>query len=37
MIIGVFLNHILDALGVYLIIATTIKITRGHPVRRWFY
>jgi hypothetical protein len=35
---GVFLaNHVLDGLGLYLVITIAIKIARGYPIRRWFF
>jgi hypothetical protein len=37
MIVGVLLNHVLDALGIYAIVTTAIKIARGYPVSRWFF
>jgi hypothetical protein len=36
-IVGVLLNHILDAVGIYFIIITAVKIARGYPAKRWFF
>jgi hypothetical protein len=37
MFFGILSNHLLDIVGIFQIITITIKITRGHPVRRWFF
>jgi hypothetical protein len=37
MIVGVLLNHVMDALGLIYVINITIKMSRGYPVRRWFF
>jgi hypothetical protein len=37
MIVGVLLSHILDAIGIFAIVSTAVKISRGYPVSRWFF
>ncbi len=37
-VFGVFLaNHVLDACGLYLVVTAAVKISRGYPIRRWFF
>lgn len=35
MIVGVLLNHALDAIGIVYLITVAVKIARGYPARRW--
>jgi hypothetical protein len=37
MIVGVLANHILDAFGVVWIVSVAVKISRGYPIKRWFF
>lgn len=37
MLVALALNHMLDALGIYFIVTTAVKIARGYPVKRWFF
>jgi hypothetical protein len=37
MLIALALNHLLDAVGIYTIVTTAVKIARGYPVKRWFF
>lgn len=37
MLIALAFNHLLDAIGIYAIVTTAVKIARGYPVKRWFY
>lgn len=37
MIVALLLNHILDAIGIYALITTTIKISLRYPLKRWFF
>ena len=37
MIVALLLNHILDAIGIFAIITSTIKISLRYPLKRWFF
>jgi hypothetical protein len=37
MIVALLLNHILDVIGIFAIITTTVKIALRYPVNRWFF
>jgi hypothetical protein len=37
MIFALLLNHILDVIGIFAIITTTVKIALRYPVKRWFF
>jgi hypothetical protein len=37
MIVALLLNHILDVIGIFAIITTTVKIALRYPVKRWFF
>jgi hypothetical protein len=37
MVVALLLDHILDAIGIFAIITTTVKIALRYPVKRWFF
>ena len=37
MIMIAFLDRVLDALGLYLVVTATLKIAKGYPIKRWFF
>lgn len=37
MITAVLLNHLLGLVGIFQIVATAVKISRGYPVSRWLF
>jgi len=37
MVVGVLLNHVLDAIGIFYIVSVAVKVSRGFPIGRWFF